>query len=137
MPELKDYLNSINFTKESLMEGDDDDAAVARKKYVPYVVNRCMGGSLDTVLFANEMNQRHSLDNKMQYDFLLNSVRKKKRFAPWLKQETIDLLEPVKEFYQCSSAKAKELLNILTQDEIDYICSKTDKGGNNNERKSS
>ena len=77
--ELKDWLNSINQTKENLI---DEDPSL-EKEYPPYIVNRCFSGHLDAIMFANEMNVHHFLPKKLQYDFLLNSLRKKKRFSPW------------------------------------------------------
>ena len=78
--ELKDWLNSINFTKENLVKEDPD----AIKGYAPYIINRCLSGNLDCVLFVNEMNKYSFLDKDMQYSFYLNTLRKKKRFSPWL-----------------------------------------------------
>ena len=69
--ELKDWLNSINFTKE--------DLSYDVKTYPPYVINRCLSGFIDTIMYANEMNRYHNLDKDMQYSFYLNSVRKRKR----------------------------------------------------------
>lgn len=129
MPELKDYLNSINQTKINLMEGDSDEARVAEKQYTPYIINRCMAGHQDTVLLANEMNMRPYMPKKAQYGFYLSSVRTRKRFAPWLKAGEEKNIELVKVYYKCSHSKAREILNILTQDEIDYIKIKTETGG--------
>ena len=81
--ELKDYLNSINFTKENLMSEEDP---TWEKKYPPFIVNKCLSGFIDTVMFANEMNVNHQLPSRLQYDFLINTVRKRKRFSPWLKR---------------------------------------------------
>ena len=83
MTELKDWLNSINFTKENLVEEDPD----AIKGYAPYIINRCLSGHLDCVLFANEMNKYSFLDKDMQYSFYLNTLRKRKRFSPWLRKD--------------------------------------------------
>ena len=92
--ELKDWLNSINFNKENLIKEDPDII----KQYPPYIINRCLSGHLDTcVMFANEMNKYHFLPKKLQYDFLINIVRKKKRFSPWLRQDKIKDLDYVKQ----------------------------------------
>lgn len=125
---LSDYLNSINFDKQNLMD-DTPDGEAAEKGYVPFVVNRCMSGFLDTILFANEMNSRPHLSKKMQYDFLLNSVRKRKRFSPWLKPETIENLGIVKEYYGYNNAKAHEALSLLSDEDILNIKMKLEKGG--------
>jgi len=91
--ELKDYLNSINTTKENLMDSDDP---MWEKKYVPFIINKCMAPFNDTIMLVNELNMRHHLDKKLQYDFLLNSVRSKKRYAPWVKARKLKDLEYVK-----------------------------------------
>ena len=88
--ELKDWLNSINFTKENLIEDPDMISS-----YPPYIINRCLSGHLDTVLFANEMNRYSNLDKDLQYSFLLYTLRKRKRFSPWLKKEQVEDLDPV------------------------------------------
>ena len=121
--ELKDWLNSINFTKET----PEDPAEI--KTYAPYIINRCLSGHLDCVLFANEMNKSHHLDPKMQYDFYLNSLRKKKRFAPWLKKGKVEDLDAIKKYYGYSNEKAQQALRILTKDQIDFIKLKMDTGG--------
>ncbi len=121
--DLKDWLNSINFTKENLFE-DEPEA-----KYPAFVVNKCLSGSLDSVLFANEMNKSHFLDKRMQYDFYLNSLRKKKRFAPWLKKGKVDDLEAVKKYYGYSEEKAQQAMTILSKEQIKYIKQKLNTGG--------
>ena len=123
--ELKDWLNSINLTKKNLI---DEDASI-EKEYPPFIINKCLSGHLDTVLFANEMNQYHFLPKKMQYDFFLNSVRKKKRFSPWLRQDKIQDLDYVKRYYGFSNEKAKQALKILTNDQLAFIKSKFETGG--------
>ena len=121
--ELKDWLNSINMNKKNLL--DDDPTA----KYPAYIVNRCMSGHLDTVLFANEMNKVPNLDSKLQYSFLLNSVRKRKRFSPWLRKDEIRDLDLVKRYYGYSNEKAKQALSILTKEQLSFIKSKFETGG--------
>ena len=121
--ELKHWLNSINFNKENLL---DEDPTL---KYPAFVVNKCLSGSLDSVLFANEMNKSHFLDPKMQYDFLLNSLRKKRRFAPWLKKGKVEDIDAVKKYYGYSNEKAQQALRILTKDQIKYIKQKLNTGG--------
>jgi hypothetical protein len=123
--ELKDWLNSINTNKKNLIDEDPDSA----KEYAPYIINKCMSGHLDTVLLANEMNINSQLDKKMQYDFFINIVRPRKRFSPWLKKEKIESLQVVKQYYGYSEEKAKSALKILTQDQIDFIKQKMNRGG--------
>ena len=122
--ELKDWLNSINFTKENLIEDPDMISS-----YPPYIINRCLSGHLDTVLFANEMNIYSSLDKDMQYTFFLYTLRKRKRFSPWLKKEQIDDLDLVKKHYGYSNEKAKVAVTLLTKTQLEYIRNKHDMGG--------
>ncbi len=122
--ELKDWLNSINFTKENLIE---DPEAIS--SYPPYIINRCLSGHLDTVLFANEMNKYSNLDKDMQYSFFLYTLRKRKRFSPWLKKEQIEDLDLVKKHYGYSNEKAKIAVTLLTKTQLEYIRNKHDMGG--------
>jgi hypothetical protein len=124
--ELKDYLNSINTTKENLMDSDDP---MWEKKYVPFIINKCMAPFNDTIMLVNELNMRHHLDKKLQYDFLLNSVRSKKRYAPWVKASKLKDLEYVKEYYGYSNEKAKAALSILNDEQIKAIKDSLNKGG--------
>ena len=123
MTELKDWLNSINQNKNKLLKEDPT------AKYPAYIVNRCMSGHLDTVLFANEMNMNHHLPPDMQYSFFLNSVRKRKRFSPWLRKDEIKDLDLVKRYYGYSNEKAKQALRILTKEQLNFIKSKFETGG--------
>ena len=123
--ELKDWLNSINFNKENLI--DEDPEAIS--SYPPYIVNRCLSGAVDSVLFANEMNLNAHLDKDMQYSFFLYTLRKRKRFSPWLKKEQVDDLDLVKKHYGYSNEKARVALTLLTKPQIEYIRKKHEKGG--------
>jgi len=121
--ELKDWLNSINQNKRNLY--DEDPTA----KYPAYIINRCMSGHLDTVMFANEMNLSSQLDSDMQYSFYLNSVRKRKRFSPWLRKDEVKDLDSVKRYYGYSNEKAKQALRILSKEQLNFIKSKFETGG--------
>ena len=123
--ELKDWLNSINFNKNNLIEEDPE----AISSYPPYIVNRCLSGHLDTVLFANEMNKYSNLDKDMQYSFFLYTLRKRKRFSPWLKKEQVDDLDLVKKHYGYSNEKAKVAVSLLTKPQIETIRNQHDMGG--------
>jgi len=123
--ELKDWLNSINFNKENLIEED----STLVKEYPPFIVNKCLSGHLDCVLFANEMNRYHFLDKDMQYNFYLNILRKKKRFSPWLRKEKVSDIEYVKQYYGYSNEKASQVLKILSDEQIDFIKQRLDTGG--------
>ena len=124
--ELKDYLNAINFSKVNLLDTDDETWV---KKYPPYVINKCLSMFYDCIAQANEMNGYHFLDNRIQFHFLLNSIRKRKRFGKWPKQFKLNDLEYVKEYYGYSNEKAKQALNILTEKQIEHIKKSLYKGG--------
>ena len=130
MPELKEYLKAINHTKERLMDGEDEEW---EKKYPPFIVNKCVYPFQDTIMLVNEINQLPHLDKKLQFDFLLNSVRSRRRFSPWLKASRIEDLEYVKQYYGYSNAKAKQALDILTDEQISTLKHKLRKGGMKNE----
>ena len=123
--ELKDWLNSINHTKQNLI---DEDPSV-EKDYSPYIINRCLSGHIDSVIFSNEVNKYPNLDKKLQYDFLLNSLRKKKRFSPWFRKDQIKNLEIVKQYYGYNNEKAKQVLNILTKEQLSFIRDRLETGG--------
>ncbi len=123
--ELKDWLNSINLTKENLLENDP----TSKKSYPPYIINRCLSGHLDCVLFVNEMNKYHFLDKDLQYSFYLNTVRKRKRFSPWLRKDKIEDLDYVKQYYGYSNEKALQVLKILSNEQINFIKQRLEIGG--------
>ena len=124
---LKDYLNSINLNKKNLMAEDSDPAWEIN--YPSYVINKCMSHHMDTVMYANEMNQYSNISKKMQYDFYIHIVRPKRRFSPWGKKKKIDDLDLVKRYYGYSTDKAIQALRILSPNQIDYIKDKLNKGG--------
>ena len=123
--ELKDWLNSINFNKDNLIEEDPSEI----KNYPPYIVNRCLSGHLDCIMFANEMNKYSFLDKDMQYSFYLNTLRKKKRFSPWLRKEKVTDLAIIKQYYGYSNEKASNALKILTPEQLSYIKQRLETGG--------
>ena len=124
--ELKEYLNSINITKKNLMDGDDP---LYERKYPAYIINKCLAPFNETIMLVNEMNKHCHLDNKLQYDFLLNSLKKQKRFASWMKASKERNLEYVKEYFGYNNEKARAILNILTDEQIATIKIKLNKGG--------
>ena len=123
---FKDYLPAINHTKKNLMDSDDP---MWEKKYPAYMVNKVLSGFQDTVMLCNEMNRNHFLDRDMQFQFLLNSIRSKKRFTPFLKAGKIKDIECVKEYYGYSNDKAKSALDILTKEQLKLIKESLYKGG--------
>ena len=115
---FKDYLPAINYTKKNLMNSDDP---MWEKKYPAFMVNRVLSGFQDTIMLSNEMNRNHFLDRDMQFQFLLNSIRQKKRFTPFLKASKIKDIECVKEYYGYNNEKAKTALDILTKEQLKLI----------------
>ena len=126
MYELKDYLNAVNHTKEPLMDGEDE---TWEQKYQPFVINKCLHAFQDTILFVNEINQLPNLDNKLQFDFFLNTLRARKRYTPWLKAKKLENLDCIKEYYGYNNEKAKTALDILDDEQISAIKQKLYKGG--------
>ena len=114
-----DYVNSINSNKKDIMVDDESE-----KGYVPFIINRQLSYFADTVFFANEMNRYHLIDNKLQFHFLLNITRKRKRFAKWSKPEEHIDLEAVKEYYGYSNEKARSSLTLLTPNQLTSIRNK-------------
>jgi len=123
---FKDYLPAINHTKKNLMDSDDP---MWEKKYPAFMVNKVLSGFSDTIMLTNEMNRNHFLDRDMQFQFLLNSIRSKKRFTPFLKASKIKDIECVKEYYGYSNEKAKSALDILTKEQLKLIKERLYKGG--------
>lgn len=119
-----DYVTAINYTKENLIVDD-----LTEKSYAPYMTNRSLSYFQDTVAASNVMNQYHHLDKKLQFDFLINIIRKRKRFSKWIKPEIIDDLEAVKEYYGYSNDKAKNVLSLLSTDQLETIKRRIHKGG--------
>ena len=126
MYELKDYLNSINHQKIDLMDTDDE---FWEKKYPAYIVNKVLAAFPDCILYVNEMNKMHHLDKRLQFQFLINIVRNRKRFSKWLRSSKIKNLEYVKEYYGYNNEKARQALDILDNDEIEYIKRIINRGG--------
>ena len=122
--ELKEWLNSINHTKDDLTEDPD-----AIKSYPPFIINKCLSGHLDCILFANEMNKYPALDKDMQYSFYLNTLRKKKRFSPWIRKDKVSDLEYVKRYYGYSNEKASQVMKILSNEQIEFIKQRLETGG--------
>jgi hypothetical protein len=116
-----DYVTSINYSKKDVMEDE--------KTYNGFMVNRSLSYFSDTVVLANEMNRYHHLDNRLQYQFLINMVRKRKRFSKWAKPETHNDVDVVKEYYGYSNEKAQQALAILSPTQLQKLKEKVSKGG--------
>jgi hypothetical protein len=123
-----DYTNSINTTKKNLMRGTANDK-LAEKEYAPFLTNRALSYHNDTVFYANEMNTRHHADNILQYEYLLNIVRPKKRYAKWAKKDNDGDVSVVKEYYGYNDSKAQQALSILTKEQLIEIRHLLEKGG--------
>ena len=119
-----DYVTAINYSKKNMIVDEESE-----KAYLPYMTNRSLSYFQDTVAVANAMNQYHILDNKLQFDFLINIVRKRKRFSKWIKPEIVSDLDVVKEYYGYSNDKAKQALTILTTENLNDIRIRISKGG--------
>jgi hypothetical protein len=126
MPDLfKEIVPSILQTKKKCIETEDDE-----KDYNSFVVNKALSYHVDCVLYSNQINMLHHIDKKLQYDYLLNSIRPMKRkFQPWQKPDVIGDLECIKEYFGFSNQKAKDALRILNSEQLSTIKTKTNKGG--------
>ena len=118
-----EIINSINYGNEPV----DNEVM---KLYNPFLVNRALSMNYDTILLANEMNQRPNLDLDLQYDFLRLAVTKKKRYSKWVKKEvaTEDILA-VSKYFNYSWSNAEKALELLTEDQLTEIKSKIYTGG--------
>ena len=119
-----DYLNAINYSKKDVM---DDD--LTEKEYNSFMVNRGLSYFPDTILAANEMNRYHQIDSRLQFDFLINIIRKRKRFSKWDKKKNNSDVEVIKEYYGYNDQKALQVLSLLSTDQLDELHKKVNKGG--------
>lgn len=115
---LSDYLKAINHTKKPLLDTDDE---FVEKGYVPFVVNRCLSYFPDTIFHVNEMNSCPSIDKKMHFDYLMNSIRKRKRFSKWMKNEESQKINVIKEYFGYSERKAREISSLLSDSDIEEM----------------
>ena len=122
-----EFVNDINYGKKDLLADDPD--GVKERDYVPFIVNRSLSFQVDTVIHANEMNCNHFLDKKLQYHYLLNIIRKKKRFGRWIKAEKYETIDLEMEYYNYSLQKAQEVADLITDDDLAYIKRQLDRGG--------
>lgn len=118
-----DYLKAINLTKQYNLE------PLEEKQYPAFIVNRGLSYFMDTVLYANQMNLNAHLDKKMQYDYLFYSIRRKNRFAKWLKKDADTDIEAIMTYYKYNASKAKAVLTILTEEQIKIIKERLNPGG--------
>jgi len=119
-----DYVNAINYSKKNIMVDD-----ISEKEYNPFIINKALSFFPDTILFANEMNKYHHLDSRLQFDFFINIIKKKQRFSKWLKPSEVENLELIKNYYGYSNEKAKSVLTVLSNEQIDELKTRMNKGG--------
>ena len=122
------YADSVSYSKKNLMRGTANDD-LAEKGYKPYLTNRSLSYHQDSILYANEMNMRPTAEYKWQYEFLLNSLRKRKRFSKWKKQNPNASVDMIMEYYGYGRSKAEDALRVLTDEQLAMIEVALDKGG--------
>lgn len=123
-----DYINSVSTNKKNMMRDSENDV-LSEKQYNAWIVNKGLSYFSDTILHANLMNMNHHLDNRPQYEFLLNSIRPSKRFAKWVKDEGDEDLDTVCSFYDCNKNVGREYLSLLSSDQIKAMKKQQETGG--------
>ena len=125
-----DFLNDINYGKKNLMIDDIDHQI--EKQYLPFIVNKGLSYTMDTVIYANEMNIRPNTDKKLQFDYLINTIRRNKRFPKWMKSEENENIRVIMDYYGYNVQRAKEVLSLHSMEEISQLKEKLDTGGERN-----
>ena len=118
-----DFINSITYKKDIVMNSSNEGS------YNPFITNRSLSQFIDCILLANEMNQRHHVDNKLQYDYLINRIRPRKRFKKWDKKQDNENIQLIKDYYSCNNDKARVTLSLLSEQHLNIIRQKLNKGG--------
>ena len=118
-----DLINSITYKKDIVMNNSNEGS------YNPFITNRSLSQFIDCILLANEMNQRHHIDNKLQYDYLINRIRPRKRFKKWDKKQDNENIQLIKDYYSCNNDKARVTLSLLSEQHLNIIRKKLNKGG--------
>ena len=118
-----DLINSITYKKNIVMDSK------AEEVYNPFITNRALSQFVDCILLSNEMNTRHHVDNKLQYDYLINRIRPKKRFKKWDKKQDNENIQLIKDYYSCNNDKARVTLSLLSEQHLNIIRQKLNKGG--------
>jgi molybdenum cofactor biosynthesis enzyme MoaA len=125
--DIFDYLNDIGYKKENILKDGDE---ILEAGYEPYRINKFLSQHIDCLFLANDMNFHNHIDNKLQFDYFINTIRKKfRQSGKWLKADQIDEIDLIKEYYNYSRPKAKEVLNLLSEENIEFIKRKLRKGG--------
>jgi len=120
-----EFVKSINEKTGNMLAGNED----LEKAYMPFLVNRGLSFTPDTILSANEMNAVPFLDKRLQYDYLYLTVRKKKRYAKWIKAEEDDLEDMIVKYYGVSRRRAAEYATMLSDEDVQEIKRKLYTGG--------
>ena len=123
-----DFVKSISYDKKDIMVDD-----IEEKSYAPFLINKSLSYHQDSVFMTNEMNNRHHLDNRLQYVFLLNTLRKRLRFSKWEKPYVSKKLDTIKKYYQISTLKAKEYMEVLSDKQYRELKNRMKTGGQNND----
>ena len=125
--EIFDKLNDIGYKKENILKDGDE---IIEAGYQPYRINKFLSQHIDCLFLANDMNFHNHIDNKLQFDYFINTIRKKfRQSSKWLKAEQVDEIDLIKEYYNYNNSKAKEVLNLLSEKDIEFIKRKLRKGG--------
>jgi len=132
------FVNEINICKRDIMlDQNGEHSDLLEKVYSPYVTNRSLSYFNDSVLHANEMNKNHHIDSRLQFAYLINTIRKRKRFSKWIKSTELDDLEAVKTCYGYSNEKARQVLTLLSNEQLTELKQRVYKGGYTNKSRSS
>ena len=122
-----EFVKAISYSKKDIMIDD-----LIEQEYNSFIINRALSYYPDTILYANEMNKNHHLDGRLQFDFFINIIKKRKRFSPWLKATEIENLDVIKEYYGYSDEKAKSVLSLFNNKQIENLKHRIYKGGRAN-----
>ena len=128
-----DYVTSVSYNKKNMMRDTENDE-LAESGYQPYLSNKALSYHVDSLLHSNEMNMNHHIDNILQYEYFLNTLRPKRRFAKWVKAEDNDDLEAIKLYFGYSNKKAEQTLSILSSEQIRIIKDELFRGKENEHR---
>jgi len=121
-----DFVKSVSYDKKDIMVDD-----IEEKSYQPFLTNKALSYHQDSIFFANEMNVRHGLDNRLQYSFYLNTLRKRQRFSTWNKPYISKKLDAIREYYQISTREAKDYENLLSDKQYRELKKRMNTGGSN------
>mgnify|MGYP001165357918 CR=1 FL=1 len=122
-----DFVKSVSHNKKDLMVDE-----VEEKAYQPFLINKALSYHQDAVFLTNEMNVRHGIDNRLQYQFFLNTLRKRQRFSKWHKPYISKKIDVVKEYYQISRREAKDYVELLSDTQIRQLKNSMKTGGKDN-----